>query len=625
MALKIREDDADEVIGSCLRIGKPKSFFLYAGAGSGKTRSLVNALINIREEFGQHLRYRGQRVAVITYTNAARDEILRRVDYDPVVTVSTIHSFVWELIKGFDWDIREWLRTHLVAEISELQALLKKGRAGTKAAVERERSIVAKSVRLESLPFIKRFIYSPTGDNRTRDSLNHSEVIEIGSAFLREKLLMRQLLFSGTPIVLIDEAQDTNKHLMEAMLVVQKEHHEHFAVGLFGDTMQRIYADGKVDLGESLPPDWLTPRKLINHRCPKRVIKLINAIRSAVDDHQQSPSDEAAEGVVRLFVAPNEGIDKVISEDAVRREMALLTNDPLWDDKTAVKTLTLEHHMAARRMGFLGMFAPLDRVSEFTTGLRNGELPLLRFFADLIMPIVSAQNSGNTFAVAAIARKHSPLLERDSLIAAGAKQADQIERARVALKELVGVCEASRQASFSAVLECVARTKLFEIPEVLYPFVQENNSAASEDSDEDESTRSTSIREFLDSPFSQIAAYSAYIKGSAEFGTHQGVKGLEFPRVLVIADDNDARGFMFSFEKLFGVAERSTTDLSNEESGKETSIDRTRRLLFVTCSRSEKSLAIISYSASPERLKKFVTERGWFSATEVQEVPVQRR
>ncbi len=37
----IHDSAADEKILSCLDIAKPRSFFLYAGAGSGKTRSLV--------------------------------------------------------------------------------------------------------------------------------------------------------------------------------------------------------------------------------------------------------------------------------------------------------------------------------------------------------------------------------------------------------------------------------------------------------------------------------------------------------------------------------------------------------------------------------------------------------
>ena len=36
-----RDSAADSIIQSCLNIKNPKSFFLFAGAGSGKTRSLV--------------------------------------------------------------------------------------------------------------------------------------------------------------------------------------------------------------------------------------------------------------------------------------------------------------------------------------------------------------------------------------------------------------------------------------------------------------------------------------------------------------------------------------------------------------------------------------------------------
>ncbi len=38
------DSEADETILACLNIEKPRSFFLYAGAGSGKTRSLVEAI-----------------------------------------------------------------------------------------------------------------------------------------------------------------------------------------------------------------------------------------------------------------------------------------------------------------------------------------------------------------------------------------------------------------------------------------------------------------------------------------------------------------------------------------------------------------------------------------------------
>ena len=53
------DDDIDSVadieIRACLRLDAPKSFFLFAGAGSGKTRSLVQALERLRTDSVGHL------------------------------------------------------------------------------------------------------------------------------------------------------------------------------------------------------------------------------------------------------------------------------------------------------------------------------------------------------------------------------------------------------------------------------------------------------------------------------------------------------------------------------------------------------------------------------------------
>jgi len=61
------DDVVDDEIAKCLDLSAPISFFLFAGAGSGKTRSLVTALRYVQERLSAQLRSRGQRVAVITY------------------------------------------------------------------------------------------------------------------------------------------------------------------------------------------------------------------------------------------------------------------------------------------------------------------------------------------------------------------------------------------------------------------------------------------------------------------------------------------------------------------------------------------------------------------------------
>lgn len=159
------DDHVDDEIAKCLDLTAPKSFFLFAGAGSGKTRSLVRALEHIRLNFAPRLRLEGRRIAVVTYTNAACDEIVRRTRFDPIFKVSTIHSFAWSLIQGFTHDIREWLRNSLKSDIEKLQADEAKGRKGTKASADRIAGIESKTRRLSILDEIKEFAYDPNGDN----------------------------------------------------------------------------------------------------------------------------------------------------------------------------------------------------------------------------------------------------------------------------------------------------------------------------------------------------------------------------------------------------------------------------------------------------------------------------
>lgn len=619
--------EADATILACLDLAAPKSFFLYAGAGSGKTRSLVEATRTVCRKQGRRLSLSCQKIGVITYTNAACDEIKQRLEFDPRVEVSTIHAFAWSLIGGYDEDIRGWLATNLTKEIAELEILQAKGRPNSKAATDRARSIESKHRRHAGLNEIRRFVYSPTGDNRTRDSLNHAEVIAMTSDFLATKPALRRLLTARFPVLLIDESQDTSRRLMDALLDVQAAHAETFSIGLFGDTMQRIYADGKEKLAEAIPPDWARPRKVTNHRCPARVTALINKIRADDDRQEQRPRSDAAQGFVRLFLAPETVANPSALESSIAAKMADITGDEGWaagDDK--IKTLALEHLMSARRFGFEAFFGPLYNYERMRTGLLDGSGRGLGFFTRELLPLAKALAAGDRFATAAAVRRTSPLLDRGALESAGEKQRELLDRAKVACDGLKALLFSGDSPSLRSVLRYVADTRLFTIPDILAPFgladapeAADGEPGADEAEDaEDAKSETGAWRLALDAPFEQVEKYDRYVRGISQFDTHQGVKGLEFPRVMVIISDEEARGFMFSYGKLMGIKEKSKSDLENEAAGKETTIDRTRRLFYVTCSRAEKSLAIVYYSDNPPAARDALVARGWFTADEVE-------
>lgn len=601
----------DVEISRCLNLDDPQSFFLFAGAGSGKTRSLVTALQKVQTDFGSRLRLKGQRVGVITYTNAASEEIERRLAFDPTIEVSTIHSFAWSLIEGLNRDIREWLRVDLAADIDKLKKEEAKGRAGSKASATRISKIASKTKRLANLDSVKRFVYSPTGENRGRDSLNHSEVIQLTSHFLTSKPAMQSILVGRFPFLLIDESQDTNKNLIDALFAVQSAHKGRFALGLLGDMMQRIYNDGKDGLGQNLPGDWATPTKQMNHRCPRRVVSLINKVRQATDKQQQKWRSDSLEGCIRLYILPSDTSDKQASEKAIGAHMAKASADENWQDLLTCKTLTLEHRMAARRMGFLEMFVPLYEVESWRTSLLDGSLPIVRFFSEEVLSLVQAKQREDRFAIARIARDHSPLLTADVLRAGGGNQS-QLQLVASSIDQLMSLWRDGANPSLAEVLRSVAATKLFAIPESLQPNAYRDKALdavepALDAVDADrQSERAAAIDAFLEAPFSQIEPFANYVSGKAHFDTHQGVKGLQFDRVMVIMDDEEARGFTFKYENLFG--------------GKgvgDPSVESTRRLFYVTCSRARQSLALVAYTSSPGRVSKFAIDEGWFSADEI--------
>lgn len=607
---------ADDVIQECLNLETPRSFFLYAGAGSGKTHSLVVAVKSLKERERQRLTFEGRQIAIITYTNAACEEIARRLEHDPLVEVSTIHAFSWKMIKGFNDDIREWLRIKLASDIAELDDRLGRARSVNRTSQANQSSRDSKARRLAVLDEIPEFTYSPTGDNVSRQSLNHSEVIQMAAAFLPQPPLL-DVMADRHPVLLIDESQDTNGALMDAFLKAQAAIPGRFCLGLLGDTMQRIYNDGKLGLDEAIPSDWAKPEKRINRRCPIRVVKLINDIRAGADDHLQIPKQDAAQGAVRMFCTRQAPGQDFSLEDQIAEQMGEITGDAQWaTGKDGRKTLILEHKMAARRMGFEGVFAPLYAVAHLNTALMDGTLPILKVFFDGVAPIVAAARSDD-FTLMEAVRLRSPLLDPKYLEAAGNNQFDLLESVGVATHAL---CEMLKDNNplIEEVAQLLQSSGLLALPDRLVAAMDQGATAdpAPETSDR-EALEIHAYRVVLGRRYSEMAAFAGYANGLSPYGTHQGVKGLEFPRVMVILNDEEAGGFLFSYEKLLGVTPASATDMKNESEGKDTSLSRTRRLLYVTCSRAEESLAIVVYSAQPEVARERVIDAGWLTAEEV--------
>lgn len=601
------DDHVDTEIQECILSTPPKSFFMFAGAGSGKTRSLINTLEYLDTQKGAYLSEHGKQVAVITYTNAACDEIERRLQYKPIFSVSTIHSFLWEMIRNFQIDIKNWVIASIQFDIDDLVSKQAKGRGGV-AAAKRTEKIEKKRKRLENLQHVTRFTYNPNGDNVGIDCLSHEEVVKIGSELIATEETLQEILVAKYPFLLIDESQDTKKELVDALLCVYQNHKDHWLMGMFGDTMQRIYTDGKDRLDDVIPIEWVRPVKIMNHRSAKRIVSLANEIRKFVDDKKQQPRSDAQEGVIRLFISSINS-DKERIENEAANQMSVISRDENWVESAGYKSLILEHHMAANRFSFSGLFTPLNDSGVFDTALRSGEIAEISFLANTVLPLINAYREDNEFEIAKILRHKSPLLAKKRLISQPTQQQQKLESVEKAANALFALWKDSSVPSCIEVLRNIKASGLFEVTDRVDDILDESYTG--------NDAKVLALKSALNVSFEELERYVLYVTERTRFATHQGIKGLEYPRVMVVLDDADAKGFLFSYEKLFGVKEKTTTDIKNEKEGKDTSLLRTARLFYVACTRAKESLAVVVYSENPNKVKDTAVSKGWFSESEI--------
>ena len=601
-----RDSAADSIIQSCLDLNNPKSFFLFAGAGSGKTRSLVSALNYINKTFGRELKLNNRRVAVITYTKAARDEIKRRCRYNSLFEISTIHSFAWKLICSHTEDIRIWLKSDICLKIDEAETKLASSRnKETKTYKQTEKKLNKLKRRFDYLDSVKRFVYNPDGINTESNSLDHAEVVKISADLLLRQETLQKILVDTYPILLIDESQDTKKELMNVFLYIQEKYSHRFSMGLLGDLMQRIYFEGKEDLHTSIPDSWETPSKIMNHRSRKRIVDLCNLIRKPVDAIEQRSRSNKEGGYVRVFVASRE--NPYDTEQNVQAEMAEIANDEKWKLLEEVKKLTVEHKMAAERLGFKQLFESLDNVSSYKQGLRDGSLSAIGVFTHILLPLHKADLENNPFEKAKIVKENANVYKNKEFILTN-ESLDNLQNSIDSLS----LCWKDKDPLCSELLNIIYENNIFPISKDLQQLLENPSVEGDEDYQ-----KLSGLSAALEAPFSEIERYWEYINGNASFDTHQGVKGLEFDRVMVIIDEKSSQGTMFNYEKLFGITPKSQTDLKNESEGKETTLDRTRRLLYVTCSRAIDSLAIVFYTDCVEATASALSQTGWFDKNEI--------
>lgn len=639
------DTEADKTIRACIEAKPPRSFVVRAGAGSGKTTSLIKALACVLEVHGQSIRRKRQQVACITYTDLAAKEVSGDVEANPLVRVSTIHSFYWSIIKSFQADIKLWVVANIEVRLVQLgeDAAHFSSRTRVQTKENNARDVQRYTAHRNAMPKVKAFSYG-MGSDYPKGVLGHDDIIKIANFLLMERPLFRRLVALGFPFIFVDESQDTMMDVVESFRRIEVDMRGQFCLGFFGDPMQKIYLTGIGNVAHD--GNWKDIDKPENYRCAQTVLAVANAVREPGDGLKQicsamKEADGAMEpivGTARLFVLPS-SIDRQHALGHIREWTARINDDDGWrgDRAEDVKVLVIVHRMAAKQMGFGEIYAALNdgAPASLKQGFQDATAWPLRPFTSFVLPIVTAMKSGDEFTAMNLLRQFSPRLKAGAQ--PGKDVAASLREIRASVLRLVEMMEPAA-ASTREVLDHLRQFDLFVFdhryqraldlvlgepePEPNAEHAGAGNPAPATkpavaeggDNEEDQggvsAASDAAVLAFLECGAAEIWPYQRYVAAESPFATQHGVKGAEFDRVLVVMDEEESDFNLYNYEKYFGITPLSPNDKKKIDAGEDNILSRTRRLLYVCCTRARRDLILALFTADETSAREKVMTSG---------------
>lgn len=551
----VKQTSLDRVI-AC--IDTRKSFLLEAGAGSGKTWSLIQGLRHVLAQSSAALLSQNQKVVCITYTNVAKDEISERIDFNPLVLVLTIHEFLWHVISTYQTE----LKTEIIAF----------DKAKSKAPIEGLEGL------LKTLPII----YTEYGRHFDEGKISHDDVLEFSRALFEKYPKISRIVARRFPFIFIDEYQDTDPNVVHLLLNnLLPESRSMLTLGFFGDSMQKIYNTG---VGAIDHADLEKITKEENFRCSEAVIGVLNKMRPEL---QQKLAGQNLKGRVSFFHS-NRRLGDPRNYSAV---MSRLVSKNGWpSDGHGMKILMLTHKGIADQLDYrqlikvytdrysFGRERLYEKEDRFSDYLFNKiellcDLYAAKTYADCVQLIGSAR---------ARLKKHSDK-----------------EHIRKLMDQLV---ELRKTGTIRDVMNFVTESGLLAKSDKVEEFKER---ITAKELDESGAKDKAFFEALMATPYREVARLHRFIEDSTPFSTKHGVKGAEFDRVLVVIDD--AAWNQYSFNDVFS-GKREKKDRFN----------RTLNLLYVCCSRPKDELAVLALSKLDDAALRTIDS--WFGKDNVFDV-----
>lgn len=545
----IAAQEAQRKINEALDAGY--SFRLEAGAGAGKTYSLVAALKRLIAERGPALVRAGQKVACITYTEVARNEIAQEIEDHPAILVNTIHGFSWAFLRQFQKALRE-----LVEEMDD-----------RKEKVEQGGGIGSKPVDY-NLGFF--------GVEMDRVTLSHDDIPEMMAKLLqREKF--RCILSQQFPVIFIDEYQDTHRQFMEAITEYFLKPGTGPLVGLFGDHWQTIY-QSEYELAK-YPIKEIA--KGSNFRSVPAVVDVLNKLRPEL---HQAVHDPEAKGEARFFhtnAYKGQRTHDRHSKEDLPPDLARSTREDLMQrlqaegwDLSRTKVLMLTHNVLAAEQGYPNLAEVFSGRNDL---FAKKEDPAIKFFAEVVEPICAAYGAsryGDMFR----AFGSGPTITKHEDKASWRRDMDALQMLRA-------------EGTIGQVIDHLKVTRRPSPPDRVLRRDEELRALKGGPIPED-ATALQRFSKLRNIPYGEVVEVVKFIEKQTPFATQHSVKGAEFENVLVVLGGGWNH---YNWPQLLELVETNALNAKNTKG-----FYRARNLFYVSISRPMTRLAVLATQTMPD-------------------------
>ena len=575
------------------------SYVLEAGAGSGKTYALIQTINYILETKGKEIKLLNQKIVCITYTNVAKNEIIERLENNPLVLVSTIHEFLWDCIKLFN--------KQLVNEFDAMNTIYHERKP--------EKHTLGLIDRIKNVEYNDR-AYSDFEEGK----VGHDDLIVLAHRMFSNHQVLTTILASKYPYILVDEYQDTAEETIQCLLdFLLSRNKKKALIGFYGDSHQKIYNSGIGSLTTYVDSNIIALiTKPENYRSSEGVIQLLNKIRTNIT--QSIPDGvEKTKGSIRfincmnypektkkqgikayedsLIPTKNDNYDKIISDLEKKG----------WDfgPGSQDKILIIANSRVAQRGGFGDLYSIFSRRYGLggNDALLKRENPITAFFVGSMDKKTSTERATGIEHLVSFYEQGSyndivNFLKQNGIQSLHLKKHSDKKVITDKLEELISIRESK---TVKEVFDFAIENKLSMLSTGASKFFDRINTPL-EGLDEELKDRIQRDIVFHDSlmalPYIEFIQLFKHTQNQNVFSTKHGTKGEEYRNVLVVIDDTSWKT-QYNFENYFNDSE---TIQERKE--------RTKNLFYVSCSRAKENLVVLALSSMGDEAMTKV--HSWF-------------